>query len=172
MWLLLGLLSGFTDAVRNVLAKHNTNTFDSLVVTWALATYSLVILIPLMFVKGIPSLDETFWLALSARTALDVTAGILYVKALKYTDLSLSLPLLSLTPLFVLFTGLIINHDFPGPAGVAGVIAIVVGAYWLYFNRKQKFYQPFLAIYQDKGARMMLGVAVLWDNHKIGRGHG
>lgn len=163
MWLLLGLLSGFTDAVRNVLAKHNTNTYNSLVVTWAITTYSLIILIPLMFVKGIPSLDGIFWLALSARTVLDVIATILYVKALKYTDLSLSLPLLSLTPLLLLFTGLLINHEFPGPTGVGGVVAIVVGTYSLYFTRKEKFYQPFLALYQNKGARMMLGVAVLWS---------
>lgn len=163
MWLFLGLFSGFTDAVGNVFVKRNTKTFDPLVVAWALTAYSLVVLIPLMFVKGIPSLDEVFWLAFSLRTVLDVVATILFVKALKYTDLSLSLPLLSLTPLLLLFTGLIINGDFPGPAGVIGVLLITIGTYWLYFNRRDKFYQPFLAIYQNKGARMMLAVAVLWS---------
>ena len=162
MWIFYGLLSALSDAVRNVLAKQNTEDFDPLVVTWTLTAYSLIILIPLMFVKGIPSLDGTFWLALSIRTVLDVIATILYVRALKYTDLSLSLPLLSLTPLFLLLTGWIINGDFPNAVGVAGVIAIVVGTYFLYYSRDNKFYQPFAAIYKDRGARMMLAVAVIW----------
>src|SRR3990167_6486225 len=162
MWILLGLISAFTDAFANVLAKYNTKTFDPMVVAWAWTAYSLIILIPVMFLVGIPPLDATFWLAFTIRTVLDVTALILYVKALKYTDLSLSLPLLSLTPLFLLFTGLVINGDFPGPAGVVGVAAILVGTYWLYSSGKGSFYRPFLAIYQNKGAFLMLIVAVLW----------
>ena len=156
------MISAFTDASANVLAKRNTKTFDPMVVTWALAAYSLIILLPVLFIVGIPTLDTTFWLAFTIRTILDVTALILYIRALKYTDLSLSLPLLGLTPLFLLFTGFAINRDFPGPAGVAGVVAILVGTYWLYSSGKGSFFQPFSAIYQNKGALMMLIVAVLW----------
>lgn len=162
MWILLGLFSAFSDASKNVLAKHNTKSFDSLVISWAWVTYSLIILIPIMILKGIPSLDGIFWLALSARTALDVMAIILYVNALKRTDLSLSLPMLALTPLFLLFTGLAINQEFPKPLGLIGVGAIVLGTYLLNFKKNEKFYQPFLAIYQNKGAFMMFCVAIIW----------
>lgn len=162
MWIFLGLISAFSDASKNVLAKHNTRSFDSLVISWAWFTYSLIILIPIMFLRGIPNLDGTFWLAFSARTILDVIAVILYVNSLKRTDLSLSLPMLALTPLFLLFTGLIINHEFPKPFGLTGVGAIVLGTYLLNFKKNEKFYQPFLAIYQNKGTFMMFLVAIIW----------
>ena len=45
MWILLGLISAFTDAFANVLAKYNTKTFDPMVVAWAWTAYSLIILI-------------------------------------------------------------------------------------------------------------------------------
>ncbi|MDP3998096.1 MAG: DMT family transporter [bacterium] len=162
MWIFLGLISAISDASKNVLAKHNTKSFDSLVISWAWVTYSLIILIPIMFLRGIPSLDRIFWLAFTTRTALDVMAIILYVNALKRTDLSLSLPMLALTPLFLLFTGLAINQEFPKPLGLIGVGAIVLGTYLLNFRKNEKFYQPFLAIYQNKGAFMMFLVSIIW----------
>ena len=162
MWILLGLISAFSDSVKNVLAKHNTRSFDSLVITWAWVTYSLIILIPVMFFKGIPNLDGTFWLAFSVRIILDIIALILYVNALKRTNLSLSLPMLALTPLFLLFSGLVINHEFPRPLGLVGVGAIALGTYLLNFKNNENLYQPFLAIYQDKGTFMMLWVAIIW----------
>lgn len=162
MWILLGLFSAFSDASKNVLAKHNVKSFDSLVISWAWVTYSLIILIPVLIFNGIPNLDGTFWMAFSVRTVLDVIALILYVNALKHTDLSLSLPMLALTPLFLLFTGLAINHEFPKPLGLIGVGGIVLGTYLLNFKKKEKFYQPFVAIYENKGAFMMLCVAIIW----------
>lgn len=162
MWIFLGLISAFSDASKNVLAKHNTKSFDSLVISWAWVTYSLIILIPIMLLKGIPNLDGLFWIAFTARTVLEVIAVILYVNSLKTTDLSLSLPMLALTPLFLLFTGLAINHEFPKPFGLIGVGAIVLGTYLLNFKKNERFYQPFLAIYQNKGVFMMFLVAIIW----------
>lgn len=162
MWIFLGLISAFSDASKNVLAKHNTKSFDSLVISWAWVAYSLIILIPVLLLNGIPALNGIFWLAFSARTVLDVIAVILYVNALKHTDLSLSLPMLALTPLFLLFTGLAINHEFPKPFGLIGVGLIVLGTYLLNFKKNEKFYQPFLAIYQNKGTFMMFLVAIIW----------
>jgi len=162
MWIVLGLISAFSDAAKNTLAKHNAKSFDSLVVTWAWVTYSLILLLPLMFFKGVPRLDSTFWTSFVARIILDVISLILYVKALKQTDLSLSLPMLALTPFFLLITGFVINHEFPQPIGLIGVGAIILGTYLLNFKRNEKIYQPFVAIYQNKGTFMMLWVAVLW----------
>lgn len=162
MWILLGLFSAFSDASKNVLAKHNVKSFDPFVVSWAWFFYSLIILLPVLFFRGVPKLDEIFWIAFTARTFLDVLATVLYVNALKHTDLSLSLPMLALTPLFLLLTGLVINQEFPRPLGLIGVGLIVSGTYLLNFKRKEKFYQPFVAIYQNKGAFMMLCVAIIW----------
>src|SRR5437879_6271435 len=120
MWIIFGLISAFSDDAKNVLAKHNAHHFDPLVITWAWVTYSLIIVGPLMFFKGIPHLDGVFWTAFSVRIILDTISLILYVRALKNTDLSLSLPMLALTPLFLVLTDFIINHEFPKTLGLIG----------------------------------------------------
>ena len=135
MWIAFSLLAAVLDAGKNSFAKHNTKQFDPIIVSWAWSTYSLVALIPLMFVRGIPELDGTFWLAILSRTVLDVMAVILYTRAIKQTDLSLCLPLLALTPVFIIFSGMVIAHEFPNALGIAGVCIIVAIA--IAKNRQQ-----------------------------------
>ncbi|HYD35762.1 MAG TPA: DMT family transporter [Vitreimonas sp.] len=175
MWFVLGLFSAFFDASRNVLAKHNTKSFNSLVVTWAWVFYSLIILVPVMFVHGIPQLDAVFWLAFSARIVLDFISLLLYVEALRRSDLSLTLPMLSFTPLVLLVSGLIINQEFPSQLGLAGVILIVLGMYILHFKRQEPLWQPLLCMTRDTGTFCMFGAAVLWgitgSLHKLAIAH-
>jgi drug/metabolite transporter (DMT)-like permease len=163
MWLLFGLAAAGTDAAKNVLAKHNVQNFDSVVVTWAWVFYSLIILIPVMFIKGVPQLDQTFWIAFAVRIVLDFAALLMYVESLKRTDLSLSLPMLALTPLFLLASGFVINGELPTVLGIFGVLLIVAGAYFLNFSSSNRsLFAPLQAITHNSGSLLMLGVAVLW----------
>jgi drug/metabolite transporter (DMT)-like permease len=163
MWLLFGLLSASTDAGKNVLAKRSTGTFNSIVITWAWVAYSLILLLPLMFWGGIPALDQTFWLAFSARVVLDIISLVLYVEALRRSDLSLTLPMLALTPLFLLGSGLLLNNEWPSTLSLAGVLLIVAGTYFLNFKRGMLHaLEPLQAIYKNTGALMMLAVAIIW----------
>lgn len=175
MGFILGIISALSDASKNVLIKHNIKKFDPFVVIWASTIYSLVVLVPIMLFKGIPTLDGTFWVAFSIRIFFDALALILYFKSVQLTDLSLSLPMLALTPLFLIFTSAIINNEFPKTLGLFGVSIIICGAYLLNFKRGNSFDQPLLAIYRNKGVLMMLGVAILWSLtsalHKVGISH-
>jgi len=162
MWIVFSFASALTESVKNIVVKHNTKTFNPLVISWAWFSYSLIILLPVMFVKGIPDLDGTFWFALVSRTILDVIAAVLYTNSIKRTDVSFNIPMLAFTPLFLLFSGLIINKEFPNFLGLLGVTAIILGAYLLNFKKNETIYQPFLAIVKNQGTMMMLGVAVIW----------
>jgi drug/metabolite transporter (DMT)-like permease len=176
MWLFLGLISAISDASKNVLAKHNTKTFNSFVVTWAWSTYSLIFLLPLMFFGGIPSLDTSFWVAFVLVIILDFVSLLLYVEGIKRSELSLSLPLLAFTPLFLLLSGFLIGKEFPSVQGLIGVLCIMVGAYLLNFKKNQKhLLEPFQHLFNDTGSKMMLGVAVVWgvtgSLHKVAIQH-
>lgn len=157
------MTSALANASKNALVKHHTRKTNTFVITWAWLFYSLLILVPIMLVKGAPVLDSIFWKTLAVLLFLDTVAYLFYVKALKLTDLSLALPMLTLTPFFVLLTGLVINHEFPRPLGILGVMAIVTGAYWLNFKRGASLWRPFSAIYHDKGVSMMFLVALIWS---------
>jgi drug/metabolite transporter (DMT)-like permease len=163
MWLLLGLFSAATDAGKNVLAKHNTKSFNSIVVTWAWVTYSLFILIPVMFIKGIPQLDMVFWQTFVVRIILDFVSLLMYIEAIKRTDLSLSMPMLALSPLFLLVSGYFLNGEFPSNLALIGVLLIVVGTYFLNFKgRHLPWYEPITCVVQDRGTTLMLGASIIW----------
>lgn len=163
MWLFIALFSACTDAGKNVLAKHNTKSFNSVVITWAWVFYSLIILIPVMFFQGIPTLNTMFWQAFTARIVLDFMSLLMYVEAIKKSDLSLTLPMLALTPLFLIGSGYIINGEFPSTLALFGVSLIVAGTYALNFKGRQyPLYEPITCIVKDKGTLMMLGVSITW----------
>lgn len=163
MWFLLSLVSAFSDANKNVLAKLNTRHFPSIVVTWAWTTFSLIILIPVMFFGGIPYLSSLFWAAFSLRIVLDVISLVLYVEAIKLSDLSLTLPMLTLSPIFLIFSGLLINQELPGPLGLLGVLCIVGGAYLLNLKKDTTHWlEPVQTLINDRGTLLMLVVAMIW----------
>ncbi len=100
---------------------------------------------------------------------IDVVLMILFTTALQSGDVTRVAPVMALTPLFLFATGLIINGEQPPLLGIIGVSAIVVGTYWLYFEKAASsswwhhttFWQPLAAILKNREAKLMLLVAVL-----------
>lgn len=122
------------------------------------------ILIPLLSFIEIPSLGSQFWQALFIGGSLNVITTILYMKAIKYSDLSITVPMVTFTPLFLLITSPLIVGEFPNFFGLIGVLLIVLGSYLL--NIKQRhggFFAPFGALLKEKGPKLMLLVAFIWS---------
>jgi uncharacterized membrane protein len=163
MWFIFGLIAAITESTKNVLAKQGTKSFNSWVMIWAWVTYSLIVLIPLFFIREIPHLDQTFWIAFTVRAIFDFLALVMYMESIKRSDLSLTLPLMSLSPLFVLLSGFILNGEVPSLVGGIGVGLIIIGTYFLNFKKGvTHWFEPFLAICRDRGSLLMLGVAAIW----------
>jgi len=176
MWFFFGLISALTDALRNVFTKHNTRQDDIMVVSWTWMASSSLFLLPFFIFRGVPPVDRTFWLTLGVVSVFDLISLTLFVQALKLSDISLTLPMLSFTPLFLLGTGFLINHEFPKPLGLIGVTCIVLGTYLLNFkDRHMRLYEPFMEMYKEKGTLMMLIVSFIWafmgNLHKIAISH-
>jgi drug/metabolite transporter (DMT)-like permease len=117
----------------------------------------------LFFTKEIV-LGSGFWLALLAGGTLNLITTVLYMKAIKASDLSVTVPMVAFTPLFLLLTSPIIVGEFPPLLGILGILLIVLGAYLLHIKEKQKgILAPFKAIITEKGPRLMLVVAFVWS---------
>jgi drug/metabolite transporter (DMT)-like permease len=175
MWIVYGLASAIIFAIQYAITKRSTEKFDPVVVSWALIAYSLIVVLPLTLYQGIPSLDSVFWVAISVRTVIESIALVLFVKALQISDMSLSLPVSNLTPLFILFVSYFINGEVPSPIAVLGVIVVVIGTYFLNYTKDMKILDPLRAIYKNKGVFYMLIVAILWSFtsslHKLAISH-
>jgi drug/metabolite transporter (DMT)-like permease len=163
-WLILAILSAFFEALKDVVSKHNLKANDEYVVTWSLTFFTAAFLTPLLFIIEIPPLNQQFWIALLIGGIMNAVIALLYIKAIKLSDLSLAVPLVALTPLFMLLTSPLIVGEYPNFFDGIGVFLIVMGSYLLNIKEKSQGYlAPFKALLHQPGSKLMLLVAFLWS---------
>ncbi|MGB9936455.1 MAG: EamA family transporter [Methanobacterium sp.] len=156
------LLSALFESLKDVSSKMGLKDMDEYLVTWAFGFFALPFLaLPFLFIS-IPSLGSQYWIALLIDGAFNVIATILQLKAIKSSDLSITVPLLAFTPLFLLIMSPLILGQFPTLLGIFGVILIVIGSYVLNIQRRNAGYlAPFKAMLEHRGPRLMLYAAFL-----------
>lgn len=163
------ILSALFESLRNVSGKLGLKDMDEYLVTWAFGFFALPFLVFPYIFMSIPSLGNQYWIALLSDGTLNVLATILQLKAIKNSDLSLTIPLLSFTPLFLLIMSPLILGQYPTFLGIIGVILIVIGSYVLNIKRRilttqmrnSDYLEPFKAMVEKKGPKLMLIAAFL-----------
>jgi drug/metabolite transporter (DMT)-like permease len=164
IWFLFAALTATFESLKDVTSKHSLENVDEYIVSWALIFFTLPLLLPLLFFIDIPALGNQFGWALLIGGGLNVISMILYIKALKHTDLSIAVPLITFTPLFLLVTSPLIVNEYPTVADGFGIFLIVVGSYILNLKQKQQgWFAPFRALVTNQGSRLMLLVAFIWS---------
>lgn len=163
-WLVLASLTSFFESLKDVSSKQSLQELDEYLVTGSLVFFAFLTLLPALFVVGIPPLGENFGKALLVGGSINVVANLLYVRALKLSDLSIAVPLITFTPLFLLATAPLIVGERPSLLDAIGVVLIVSGSYVLNLKEKAKGYlAPWKALVEQRGPKLMLGVAFLWS---------
>ena len=110
------------------------------------------------------SLDSSYWMLAAPSIICNAIANLLFVRALQLSDLSLTIPYLSLTPVLALFTSWLVVGEVPALMGVVGVMIIAFGALVLNPNEKDRGgFHPIRALLNERGSLAMLGVAALWS---------
>ena len=165
MWFLFASLTAFFEACKDATGKQSLKTLDEYSVLFSFMAVGVVLMLPILwFSKGIPTLQPNFWWALLIGGGLNILAFTLYVRAIKIADLSLTVPLVTLTPLFLLVTSPLIVNEQPTLADAIGVVLLVIGSYVLNITpSRQNIWAPLLAMAQNPGSRLMLCVAFIWS---------
>jgi len=163
-WFVLASLTALAESFKALFSKRGLAHIDEYVAGWALRFVAFLFLLPVAVVLPIPELNWAYVGALAASGILNVGTTLLYMKALKESDLSLSVPMITFTPLFLLATSPLILGEFPNRWGVFGVLLIVAGSYTMQIQSSSKsIWAPFKALWMQKGPRYMLGAALLWS---------
>lgn len=164
-WFVYALVCALSLATADALSKKalDDNT-DPSIVAWIRTGYTLpfmVLIIP--FIEK-PELDSVFYVSTLMAIPLDIVALLLYMKAIKISPLSLTLPFLSLTPVFLMGTSYIILGERPDRSGFIGIVLVVIGAYLLNVHTISKgFFEPFKAIAKEHGSVLMIIVAFIFS---------
>ena len=156
-WFFLALAAAGLQASSDVLNKFTLGKASVYALSWATFAFSFLMLAPLSIVQGVPVLGDAFLPALLAVGLLDTIGVLLYMRAIKSSDLSLTLPIQMFTPILMLGTTPIMTGDYASFAGFFGVVMIVVGSYVLNAAQSEKgFFAPFRALVSERGPRLYL----------------
>lgn len=162
LWFYLSLTTAVTLASVDALSKYALKDSGEEAVAWVSWGFATPFLLATLPFINIPHLDETFWMATITALPLEAVAVLLYVRAIKISPLSLTIPFLALTPVFLIGTSFLMLGELPNLFGIAGIMLIAVGAYLLNLNSGKGFLAPIKAIAREKGSMMMIAVSFIY----------
>ena len=164
VWFIFAILGALFAATYYAAIKKLLKNVDQYILASGAFLSSFIILFLISIIKGIPEIGSAFYSSVLATGVLNVIAAILYFKALKITDLSLSVPMISFTPLFLVITSFILLNEAPSLFGLIGIVLIVTGSYVLNISKNDThLLDPFKEIFRNKGTFYMLIAAFLFS---------
>lgn len=156
--------SGF-DLFRKVLVRD----LAPVPMVFLLATASVPLFGAAVAFGGPVSVHEDYWWPALGSVALNVVANLAFLEAVRISPLSVTVPLLSLTPVFTALLGFGLLGERLEPLSIVGIALVVAGAFWLNVGMTQEgekgaagerrsLARSFLS---QPGAWMMAGTALL-----------
>lgn len=164
LWFSLALAAALCQAGNDVISKR----FFSDLTAYEMGLIRLLFALPYLIVGVLyipwPPLDKTFWLCLAFGLPLELLAFLCYMRAIKVSPLSLTLPFLAFTPAFIILTGFIILDEILTLWGIIGIILIVTGSYILNLSGVRQHWQaPIKAVFKEQGSWLMLLTALIYS---------
>lgn len=163
-WLILSLLTAFSVASQDTWVKKYFSHLNHYEMSAVPLFYSAPLFASVIGFAEIPPLDKTFWVCFIISLPLNGVALVVYMKAIRLSPLSLTLPYLSFTPAFMIVTGYVFLGEIPGNLGLLGILIICIGAYILNLEKGFHYFsEPVKAIFREKGSVLMLFVALIFS---------
>jgi len=167
-WIILGLLAALSQTGRAIFSKNILKNTNEYVVAYTTRLLNVLITLPILFFIDIPKINMAFWLSLIGAGILLSITSILYMKAIKTTDISLIMPLISFTPLVIVLISPFTIGEIPSLFGLFGIVLIIIGSYILNIkDRSRGYLEPFKKLFAHKGTILMLIVTPAWAFNTI-----
>ena len=169
-WLPLTLICAFSLATADAVTKgwlQGLAARDLAVIRFGLAG---MVTLPLLLLNPPGWPDVAFWGWIAWLIPLELLALLLYMQAIRDHPLSLTLPYLAFTPVFVTLTGWLVLGESLSTAGFAGVLLVVAGSWLLHFTdwTRRGLRDAVTAPVRHPGSRRMLAVALLYALTSVG----
>ena len=168
-WFSLALLCAFALATTDAATKAWLRDYSARELSLVRLGVTGVILAPLLSdMAPLSGLPAAFWGWIGALVPLEIAAMLLYMKAIRDHPLSLTVPYLAFTPVFVMLTGFLMLGERVSTRGALGILLVVAGAWLLNLKRAdltdwRGWVRPLAAIVSNPGSRLMLGAALLYS---------
>ncbi len=162
LWVILSLLTALAVATHDAWVKRHFSALSPAEMLTFPMIYSFPLFLATSLLVPAPPLDRVFFLAFLASLPINAVSMKLYMKAIKTSPLSMTLPYLAVTPTFTILTGHLFLDELPGPWGAAGILATCAGSYVLNIEPgKNALSDPLKAVFRETGSWLMLIVSFL-----------
>lgn len=81
--------------------------------------------------EGATRMTPGYWLPALGSVLLNIVANLLFLQGMRIAPLSVTVPLLSLTPVFATLLAIPLLGERPSLQGVIGILLVIAGALWL-----------------------------------------
>jgi len=163
LWVILAVIGAISNSAYYIIIKNHITDRDPRVLTALGMLISGVLLLIISAVQGFPAIGPEYYGAVIISGILNIIGLSLIFRALESSDLSLSMPMLSFTPVFLIGTSYLLLHEVPSAAGALGICIIVSGSYVLNISAgHEHLLDPVKSMVQDRGSWYMLIVAFLF----------
>lgn len=164
MWFLLSLSSALFAGTSDALAKTALKNNRSETVAWVKPGWGLLVMVPIFLLSSAPSNPKLFWESVAFALPMEVAASLMFQKSIQLSPLSISVPYLAFTPVFLLLEEWLFTSVRPTLFGVIGVGLVTLGAFFIQIEMfsEGKFSWHRL-IPREKGPLLMLSVAFIFS---------
>jgi len=165
MYIFICILSAFFWATFDLTRKLSLKFINPKILLLLFSTVQLIVFTTWILTSDFSINLPNYYLPGIILIAVGIFSSILFLKAINDSQLSLTIPLLSFSPVFssifaFLFLGERLSH-----IQYIGVIFIFIGTLSLYAKELtvNSFLSSILIIINDSSARLMLGVSLMWS---------
>lgn len=164
MWFFYSLSAALFVSLTDAISKKALRSESTPLIAWVRCTYAIPYLLLILPFVDFPSLDRTFFYICLILSPLEIISVLLYLKAIKISPLSLTLPFLSLTPVFLIVTSYLILGESVDISGFTGILLVTSGAYLMNLHTiRHGILEPLKAVIRERGSLLMILVAFIYS---------
>ena len=163
LWIVLATATAFVVATQDAWVKKHFSHLSS----YEMAVIPMFFILPMfaatLFLVEIPPTDTVFLACFLISLPLNAICFTLYMRAIRISPLSLTLPYLAFTPVFAIIPGYMFLGELPNVWGAAGILLTVLGSFVLNLNpRESAAGIRSSGLIREPGSLLMLIVAFLF----------
>ena len=164
MWIVYTIACALCLSLTDLFTKKYSHRLDDVSIALGRVVFALPILWAAVIIDGVPPLEPGIIGVYLVAIPFEVTAFLLYIRAIRVSPLSLTVPYLSFTPVFLLGTSPVILGEQSSLYAVPGIMLITAGAFVLNLHTARGgICAPLKATLKEKGSVYMLITAFIYS---------
>ncbi len=153
-----GVFSALFDLSQKLLGKH----LAPLPMVTVLGLASLPLFVAPLFFSGLPEIAGNYWLPALIAAFFHLLSHLAFIQSVRLADFSLTVPLLSLTPVFTTASAWALLGERPALRTTWGILLVVCGVALLQWPASFSW-AAFAASWRQRGPWLMIATAALWS---------